>query len=273
MTLKTEWRELHRTRFPELPDNCGNRNDPGVIDGEDLRDWSTKATTPDQARIEEYIDRFDLRAKRILHIGIGNSGLARRFHGRVGKIVGTTIDQPEIDVAESLSLPNYEAVLHNKFSGQNNAVVGTFDFIIDNNPTSPCCCMEHFTALFDFYAEKLSPGGQIVTDIEGLQWVPDTSSPRWSFDFDDLSAVAEIAGFAVSRANRKVYILARTTPERPTAGSVARHYLRRSRDLPVKLVKLGPHKLAGLALRLLKRLHVATVHPFSRRRADGANDP
>jgi hypothetical protein len=43
-----------------------------------LRNWSQKWTTPDQLRIERYIDRFDLRSKRILHIGIGNSGLARR---------------------------------------------------------------------------------------------------------------------------------------------------------------------------------------------------
>ena len=116
------WQRLQRQRFPELPFDCGNRSDPGIIYSEDLRDWSDKATTPDQWRIERYIDRFDLRGKRVLHIGIGNSGLARRFHRRVGQIVGTTIDQPEIDVAQSLALPNYAFVLHNKYSGRHGDV-------------------------------------------------------------------------------------------------------------------------------------------------------
>jgi hypothetical protein len=264
MTLKTEWRELHRTRFPELPDNCGNRNDPGVIDGEDLRNWSTKATTPDQARIEEYIDRFDLRAKRILHVGIGNSGLARRFHNRVGEIVGTTIDQPEIDVADALSLPNYRAVLHNKFdgSGSATAILGPFDFIIDNNPTSPCCCMKHLAVLFDFYAEKLSNHGQIVTDLEGLQWVPDESNPRWSFDFADLAAVAEVAGFSAFKATRKVYVLSRSPPAKPGYAAVLRHLLRRVKSFPVKLVRTHPRMIAAVARRLLKRALVATVPRF-----------
>src|SRR3954471_10645840 len=93
------WRELHELRFPELPFDCRNNDDPGILYGPDLRDWSAKATTPDQYRIEKYIDRFDLRDKRLLHIGVGNSGLARRFHRRVDEMVGTTIDEPDIKVA------------------------------------------------------------------------------------------------------------------------------------------------------------------------------
>ena len=131
------WRALQTQRFPELPFDCGKCADPGVRFSEELRDWSDKATTPDQRRMELYIDRYDLREKRILHIGIGNSGLARRFQGRVAEIVGTTIDEPEIKVAEALGLPNYRFVLHNKFSGDNQALAGSFDFILDNNPTSP----------------------------------------------------------------------------------------------------------------------------------------
>ena len=77
------WRKLHEERFSELPFDCGNDISPGIIYGPDLRDWSAKATTPDQYRIEKFIDRFDLRDKRVLHVGIGNSGLAKRFHRRV----------------------------------------------------------------------------------------------------------------------------------------------------------------------------------------------
>jgi len=140
VTVSEAWRSLRDRRFPDLPLDCGNPGNPGVRYSIDLRDWSAKATTPDQKRIEHYIDRYDLRRKRVLHIGIGNSGLAQRFARRVKEIVGTTIDEPEMAVARSLAIPNYRFVLHNKYSGDDAAVEGTFDFILDNNPTSPCCC-------------------------------------------------------------------------------------------------------------------------------------
>lgn len=247
------WQRLQRQRFPELPFDCGNRSDPGIIYSEDLRDWSDKATTPDQWRIERYIDRFDLRGKRVLHIGIGNSGLARRFHRRVGQIVGTTIDQPEIDVAQSLALPNYAFVLHNKYSARNGDVPGTFDFIVDNNPTSPCCCIRHLADLFEFYAEKLGENGQIVTDREGLGWVPDDSSPRWSFDFDDIAAVAATAGLCAFRVNRNVYVLSRSAPPLPDWPSLSRHWWRRIRSLPGRAARNGPRGLVRIARRTVRR--------------------
>jgi hypothetical protein len=233
------WAELQRQRFPDLPFDCGNRDDPGIIYSEDLRDWSDKATTPDQARIERYIDRFDLRDKRLLHIGIGNSGLARRMHDRLKEIVGTTIDQPEFDVARSLSLPNYSYVLHNKYSGQHDTVPGTFDLIIDNNPTSPCCCIRHLALFFDFLDAKLSPTGQIVTDQEGLAWVPDQSHPQWSFSFDDLRSAANVAGSSVHRTGRTVYVISRGPPWVPDTGSLLRLHVRQVRSVPRRLASLA----------------------------------
>jgi len=252
VTTRDRWRELHERHFPELPFDCGNSTDPGVRYCEDLRDWSDKATTPDQRRIENYIDRFDLRQKRILHIGIGNSGLARRFHRRVREIVGTTVDEPEMQVARSLAVPNYSYVLHNKFSGRDEVVDGTFDFILDNNPTSPCCCVRHLADLFDFYGKKLAPGGQIVTDRQGLAWVPDDTSARWSFDFDDLAAVGAAAGFSAYRANRRVYVLSRSAPAAPGLVSVSRHWLRRAGRLPGQIARNGPRLLGRAVRRLIK---------------------
>jgi len=250
------WRKLHELRFPELPLDCGNDSDPGIIYGPDLRDWSSKATTPDQYRIEKYIDRFDLRDKRLLHIGIGNSGLARRFHRRVMEIVGTTIDEPEIKVAGTLGYPNYSIVLHNKYSGDSGKLAGKFDVIIDNNPTSPCCCVRHLAALFSFFEDRLSSSGQIVTDREGLAWVPEESNPRWSFDFDDLAAVASAAGLGAFRVNRNVYVLARSAPLPPSIGSLARHIARRTIMLPGKIFRNGPSKLGQVSRKALKWLLV-----------------
>jgi hypothetical protein len=231
------WSVLRAERFAELPFDCGRSGDPGVRFSEELRDWSDKATTPDQRRMERYIDRYDLRQKRILHIGIGNSGLAERFHGRVKEIVGTTIDEPEMKVGRSLGLPYYRFAMHNKFSGNNVAIDGTFDFILDNNPTSPCCCMKHLATLFEFYAEKLAPDGQIVTDRQGLQWVPEGSSPRWGFSFEDLAAAAAVVGLSAHRANQTVYVMSQSAPSKPTLRSLSKHGLRRAASLSVRAIR------------------------------------
>jgi hypothetical protein len=250
------WRELHELRFAELPFDCGNTDDPGIIYGPDLRDWSAKATTPDQYRIERYIDRFDLRDKRLLHVGVGNSGLAKRFHRRVKEIVGTTIDEPEIRVAQAHSYPNYSVVLHNKYSSDSARLSGKFDVILDNNLTSPCCCMRHLAALFGFFGERLADDGLIVTDRVGLGWIPDESNPRWSFDFDDLAAVASAAGFTAFRVTRDVFVLSRSSPPVATFASLLRHIARRTAMLPGKIVKSGPSKLARVARRVLKSVPI-----------------
>jgi hypothetical protein len=259
VTLTEAWRELQRLRFSDLPLDCGKLRDPGVIYSEDLRDWSDKATTPDQARMELYIDRYDLRAKRILHVGIGNSGFAKRFRGRVKDIVGTTIDEPEMEVARSLALPNYTFILHNKFAGKDDVVEGTFDFILDNNPTSPCCCLRHLSDMFEFYLIKLAPSGQIVTDRLGLGWVPDETNPRWSFDFDDLAAVGAAAGLSAFRMNGNAYVLSRSTPLAPGLVSRSRHIGRRIATVPGRIVKTGPSGLARIARKAIKWVLVSTV--------------
>jgi hypothetical protein len=230
-----EWRELQQRRFPELPFDCGNSNDPGIVDSPDFRDWTGKKTTADQRRIERYVDRYDLGDKRLLHIGIGNSDLAKRLHRRAREIVGTTVDQREIDLARSLSLPNYTVVEDNKYSAHHEAVTGRFHFIIDNNPTSACCCFTHLAQLFGFFDAKLAGGGQIVTDREGLGWTVGGVNPRWSFDLEDLAAVAALAGFSARRANRNTYILFREAPEAPHLASLLRHTLRRSGALAAAL--------------------------------------
>ena len=213
--MADKWRSLHRRRFSELPFDCGNDRDPGIIDSVDFRDWSARNSTPDQRRIERYLDRFDLHGKRLLHIGIGNSRLAKRFARRAAEIVGTSIDEPELQLAANARLSNYRGVRHNKYGGDHEAVPGRFDFVIDNNPTSACCCIRHLGQLFDFLGEKLAADGQIVTDAEGLGWVNGSIHPRWKFDFADLEATAAVAGLRTYRIDSNVIIMARRKPPRP----------------------------------------------------------
>lgn len=237
MPLPPAWRRLHSTRFAALPEDCGNTSNPGVVYGADLRDWSDKVTTEDQHRMERYIDRFDLRSSRVLHVGIGNSGLAKRFAGRVREIVGTTIDDPEIEVARIASIPGYMVVKHNKYAGQGDLLPDEFDFILDNNFTSPCCCLSHLATMLDMYAEKLSGRGQIVTDQQGLGWIPPGANPRWSFDFDDVAAIAEACGLRATKVSSTVYILSRGEPARPGVASRIRNVVRQIGWLPGRAIR------------------------------------
>ena|SRR5690348_7216051 len=210
-------RELERLRderFPSLPLDCGERVAPGVVDVEDWRDWSRRDTTPDQLRIEDYIDQFDLRDRSILHVGIGNSGLAERFARSARLICGTTIMPAEVERAEGLGLPRYRASLHNKYRGGDDAPEGRFDFIVDNSMTGFCCCFTHLLAMLDFYSSSLAPGGQIVTDRVGLAWAVDPARPQWGFTFDDLAAVATLSGLTAYPIDSNIFVLAHEPPER-----------------------------------------------------------
>jgi len=69
--LRAAWRD----RFSALPWRCAATGDPGVVDAEIWRDWDVRESTPDQLRIEHYLDRHALRGRTILHVGIGNSRL------------------------------------------------------------------------------------------------------------------------------------------------------------------------------------------------------
>jgi hypothetical protein len=246
MAADAAWAELGARRFPGIPEDCGDSATPGIVDRRDFRNWALRPTTDDQYRLERYIDRYDLRSKRVLHIGIGNSGLAQRFEGRVQEIVGTTVDQSELDHARGLAIPAYSPVLQNKYRDEPELCPGVFDFIVDNNPTSSCCCLQHLAAVFELYSAKLADDGQVVTDREGLGWTPPGGNPLFRFDFDDLVAICDVAGFTAYRATSHVYVLARSAPRGPGVLPILRHHLRRARQLP--------SSLAAELLRISRRL-------------------
>jgi hypothetical protein len=210
---------LAAERFRALPRDC-DRAEPGLVDSEPWRDWTRIRTTLDQLRIEDYLDLQDLRGRRILHVGIGNSQLARRFHARAREIVGTSIVAAEVANGRSLGLANYRPVLHNKYGGRAAGIEGRFDFIVDNNPSSFSCCLGHFAAMLDFYAGRLGDEGVLITDRVGLAWTDlPGGSPRWSFSFDDLAAAGGIVGLQASRLDRNLYALANRRLARLPAGA------------------------------------------------------
>jgi len=203
-----------RRRFADFPFDCGTRSNPGVMDAEEWRDWTGRETSPDQRRIEDYLGAFNLDGKRILHVGAGNSGLARRLAGRAREIVATTVVEAEAKFGAGFGIPNYRVMVHNKFAADKLAVGAPFDFIVDNNPTSFCCCLRHLAAAVEFYASHLGTRGQLVTDRAGLRWTPVTN-PGWGFSVEDFVAVAALAGLSCYRINRDTIVFARQAPEKP----------------------------------------------------------
>ena len=227
-----DWQQISKVqseRFPELPMECGERAQPGIVDADEWRDWSELETTAEQLRIEDYLDRLGVRGKSILNVGIGKSGLARRFSRHASIVIGTTIEQTELDKAGTFALPNYRAILHNKYSGENDSVPGPFDFIVDDGPTTFCCCFRHLALMLDFYASKLAENGQVIIERRGLGWTLNVpwAKRRWGFSFDDIAAVAPAAGLTAYQVTKDIYVLARSDPARPTFASLCDYYVRR----------------------------------------------
>jgi hypothetical protein len=96
----------------------------------------------------------------------------------------------------------------NKYSLQfSQAFSSDFDFIVDNNPSTFCCCFFHLARMMTAYRRLMRDGGRIVTERVGLGWVVKGGNPRWSFDFDDWSRIAEVLGLSTSDINGEVFTM------------------------------------------------------------------
>lgn len=219
-----------QARFPELPLDCGHAEHPGVVERGEWADWAAHETTPDQLRIESYLDRFDLADAAILHVGCGNSGLAARFAGRARSIIGTTVTPGELQHAlewiERSGTANYRVLLRNKYLGHDGMPDQRFDFIVDNNPSTFACCLTHFARMMEFYAAVLTPGGQIVTERIGLGWSLPHSHSRWGFDPADLAAFAHPLGLQMHEIGPHIVVLSRGELRQPPWRGQLAHRMR-----------------------------------------------
>jgi len=151
-------------------------------------DHTKEDTTVDQARIEAELDKMNLGGKNILHVGVGNSKFAQRFASRVVLIDGLTVCHNEKTLADSLKIGNYTIYLLNKYSREFILTIrNQYDFIVDNNMASFACCKYHFYLMLDNYVRSLKPGGRILTDQQGMDWVIEDS--RWKLTYPDLLAL------------------------------------------------------------------------------------
>lgn len=184
-------------RFGRLPEFCGKTEAMGVDEVEEWRDYSARGTTQDQQRIEHMISERNIGAGgALLHVGIGNSMLAVRFGTHFRYMAGITLQPEEIAKAKALNIANYDPRQLNKFdAGLGRAFATRFDVIIDNNPASYACCLSHFAMMMRSYFDMLKPGGMMLTDAMGLEWVSSPNDKRWSLSVADWWQLAEIFGF------------------------------------------------------------------------------
>jgi hypothetical protein len=203
-------RLVPKRRFLSCSDHCGvtdlscraeqvlAKDYEGHRAGGDLAfDWSAKHTTPDQFRIENELGRLQYAGTRTLHVGIGNSKFAERWHSEMAEVLGITIAPMEKRHADGLSLPNYSCFLMNKYDPAIACLTEGLDFIVDNNPSFAACCKFHFFTMWNSYKMLLKPGGMVLTDTAGMEWVIPGGDLRWSLDDSDISWIADRFGFEV----------------------------------------------------------------------------
>jgi hypothetical protein len=178
--------------FRDCRERC-DQLEPGVC--EDDSDYSLKNTTKSELRVEHYLSNGDLRQKSMLHIGVGNSQLATRFAPILSRLDGITIMPNERKRAESLGMANYQVLLANKYAPDlAQRFPRKYDYIVDVNLASFCCCQFHFDAMMKSYAGLLNEAGLVLTDLEGMLWIQKGVDRRWLLDFADLQWIGDHYG-------------------------------------------------------------------------------
>jgi len=194
-----------RSQYESCPDVCGRMDSPGLaLDMPLWVDHTRDETTVDQARIEAELDKMDLSGKNILHVGVGNSRFAERFASRVNLIDGLTVSRNEKALADSFEIDNYTVYFLNKYGREFVlTIINKYDFVVDNNLASFACCKYHFYLMLDSYIWSSKPGGQILTDQQGMDWV--IEDPRWKLTYQDLLALENKFPVRVGRITDTVF--------------------------------------------------------------------
>jgi len=185
---------------------CGNSEQPWVTLNSAAVDWTQQETTRDQVCIEAVFDTMTVTGASILHVGIGNSGFARRFASRVHRLDGLTVHQNEKIYAEALGIPNYAVYVLNKHSAEFVSVLtNTYDCIIDNNLSSFACCKYHFAVMWENYLRVLAPHGQILTCQIGMDAYHGAFG--WVMTYADLVSLERQFSIHVSKLTDVVYAI------------------------------------------------------------------
>lgn len=133
--------------------------------------WTHHETTGDQKCIEAILPAYVTPESTWLHIGIGNSSLAKLYAAQIYRLDGITVAQEEIDTAPKLG--NYHVRWCDKH-GREFLTDTRYDVIIDTTPCGHACCWKHWLDYMIAVFKMLKPGGSYLTDKVGLAWAQPT---------------------------------------------------------------------------------------------------
>lgn len=133
--------------------------------------WTHMPTSKDQECIEAVLPGYVDPEAVWLHIGIGNSSLAKKFAHQVKRLDGITVAQEEIDTAPKIE--NYRVWWCDKHSLA-FLTDERYDVIIDSTPAGHACCWKHFRDYLRMAFAMLR--GVYLTDQAGLCWAQPTFS-------------------------------------------------------------------------------------------------
>lgn len=199
-------------RFRQLPHWCGACDAlPGVAESPEWQDWTKQITTPDQLRIEETLESCLQPTDCLLHIGVGNSSLAKRFGLRCAQIDGLTIGEPEQEYSRTIGIENYSVIKRSKYDPDLLSALPakSYNYIIDNNPTTFSCCRTHLSSMLANYVSLLAPEGTVLTDKVGLSWTSSPNDARWGISVDEWFAIGQAVGLSPVRRSGHVIGLCR----------------------------------------------------------------
>tara|TARA_B100000035_G_scaffold118651_1_gene100605 strand:+ start:353 stop:1024 length:672 start_codon:yes stop_codon:yes gene_type:complete len=146
--------------------------------------WENNEVTSDEKNIVSYLDKNNLiKNKNILHIGVGNSYIAKNLN-EFNFIEGITISKNELTSGLKLKIKNYNIIFKNKYSAGDliKNKKKFYDIIIDNNLKSFACCSKSFDDLIKKYNKYLKDTGFIITSSKGMNWTR-IVKPVYSFSF------------------------------------------------------------------------------------------
>ena len=169
-----------------------------------LLDYSQCEPTEDQQAINQWLQQAELDGCEVLHIGTGNSSVARLLAGRA-RVTSVTVAAGEWEHGRSLGIADYQVHLLNKHGLEfaERFAARRYDCVLDNNLASFACCQRHLERYFETLAGLLSERGFVLTHWLGMQWTLDLGvddvEPAWRLDAGKLRAIASAYGLAVER--------------------------------------------------------------------------
>ena len=177
-------------------------------------DFSRNQPSSDQQELNAWLLQQAIQGASILHIGAGNSSVARLLASRARWITSVTVSENEKQVADSLALANYSCTLINKYSTSfvHSLEAAPYDFILDNNLASFVCCQRHFETYMRSLVSLMTQDGILATHWLGMQWICEADAFRvdatWRLDPHTLGIIAD-AFYLTAERHGDIFLLKR----------------------------------------------------------------